>query len=451
MHPLLNGADTPPARSSRLTAAARLRSAKRNRLDADEPWSRQFCGGRILVWLAGQGLWWRTLSAMLLVASLWGCAQGISVPDARIVRADASGLDARAPGVDAPGLDAPGRDAPGLDAPSRDPSRPDAHAPTDAGCGTVDGACCAGTSPCMGILVCRAGRCRACGRSGDPCCAGDGCNAGLTCAGGVCTGCGARGETCCPGAAPCAAGSRCVSGSCVACECTPGERREMPCALCGTRVQTCLESCTWGPLGECAGMGECEAGAVERVSCERCGTRSRTCSSTCRWGLPSACTGMGECEAGTTSAFVGGRSCGDCSAFECDSRCRWSDTCSACTCSGGGPSCMPCPSGYHPGAIACSASCGFCSGYNQVDCAPDCGRSFTSCAPCPRGYHAASFVYSPGCGPSAGTNADRCEIDDASFTSCRPCPSGYRSASFTCAAECGPCIPGGNQVLCERG
>jgi len=392
------------------------------------------------------------LLAALCVPAL-GCAQGRGSadahgPDSRLDAFDPGAPDAR---LDALGLDAPAVDAPGLDAPGLDAPMPDAYVAADGGGGTLEAACCAGATPCTGILVCRDGRCRACGRSGDPCCAGDGCNVGLTCTAGMCTGCGARGEACCPGTAPCATGSRCVSGMCDACECTPGERRETPCALCGVRVQTCLDSCSWGPIGDCTGMGECEAGMVESVPCERCGTRSRTCSSTCRWGLATGCLGMGECEAGTTAPFVDGVSCGACQAFECDSRCRWSDTCSECTCSGGGPSCTACAPGYHSESFSCSAACGSCAGgVNQVNCQPNCGSGFSTCDVCPVGYHTTAFTCSAACGScGGGTNQDRCEANSAAFSSCRQCPAGYHAVAFTCSAACGSCGGGTNQDRCE--
>lgn len=333
------------------------------------------------------------VGCLLCVIATFGCAEGRTLTQMRDTREDAAvvGMDARGP--DAAGLDARmgGADV--------------------SGCGGVDRPCCAGATPCTGVLVCRTGMCRTCGRSGESCCAGDGCNAGLTCSGGTCRGCGGRGEACCPGTMPCAAGGRCVSGMCAACECTPGDHRDTPCALCGMRTQTCLPSCTWGPIGACTGMGECAAGEVERTPCEFCGERTRTCSSACRWGLATGCMGSGECERGTTTTSVDGISCGVCQAFECDDTCHWSSTCSGCTCAPAGVACGLCGAGQHAASAACTSMCpGSCAAgtrVNSYNCAPNCGATFTSCTACPAGYRATSTQCSPVCGTCAGGAANQ--------------------------------------------
>jgi len=78
--------------------------------------------------------------------------------------------------------------------------------------------------------------------------------------------------------------SACDAPTGAACDCTPGDSRDLPCARCGTQAQRCSPGGTWVDDGSCAGAGPCAPGDLETdtsTACAGSGRRTRTCTDSC--------------------------------------------------------------------------------------------------------------------------------------------------------------------------
>jgi len=93
--------------------------------------------------------------------------------------------------------------------------------------------------------------------------------------------CGSGLERCSEGA-----WTECDAPTGAACECTPGDTRELPCERCGTQAQGCSASGVWTDDGSCVGAGPCAPGDLEMDTVPECagsGRRTRSCTESCTW------------------------------------------------------------------------------------------------------------------------------------------------------------------------
>ena len=154
-----------------------------------------------------------------------------------------------------------------------------------------------------------AGRCEACGGTGEPCCQREpnddpSCDLGNVCADDICRPCGDLGERCCPSSL---SGTRnslfCPTGRGLRCSSASGNGR---CEACGGAGEPCCQLNDKSPPSCIAGK-VCNAGA-----CEPCGERGERCCSSTLDG------NIGYCPSGTTlrcSSDTGDGFCLSCGGF----------------------------------------------------------------------------------------------------------------------------------------
>jgi hypothetical protein len=99
--------------------------------------------------------------------------------------------------------------------------------------------------------------------------------------------------------------------------CTPGQSQS--CGTCGTR--SCGAGGTWG---SCSNQGVCVPGTSVTVGCGDCGTRIDTCSNSCQW-MTGSCGGQGVCSPGDSQSCCpcGSAGCGCGGEAICTSSCTW--------------------------------------------------------------------------------------------------------------------------------
>ena len=114
-------------------------------------------------------------------------------------------------------------------------------------------------------------------------------------------------------------------------KCTPGI--DQSCGNCG--AQTCNTGFSWNG---CGAQGTCSPGSTTQTACGNCGTRVDTCSNSCQW-ITGSCGGQGECAPGDTLSCCpcfGGQSCNTAGEQFCNSSCSWGG-CTGYACGDGEP------------------------------------------------------------------------------------------------------------------
>lgn len=109
-------------------------------------------------------------------------------------------------------------------------------------------------------------------------------------------------------------------------ECTPGERRSVPCERCGLSQETCGSDGGWARTSECLAQRTCEDGTVEREPLPLCGERTRLCTAECDWTAWETTTPSRVCNPGSNRNAEPPFACelGTVAIQRCDDGCEWS-------------------------------------------------------------------------------------------------------------------------------